>query len=222
MTGREIVSDIYKIEVPFEDIYTAIFLVSVGERYLVIDSATTEWDVDGVILPAIRALGFTDAPAALLLSHPHGDHAGGARRLAEVFPGLPIYLSCEKRDLETRPLCDGDLFLGCVETVLLPGHTDSSCGFLDRRTGTLISCDCLQLRGVSKYTSGVKYPELYRASIDRLRGMAPSRILASHEYVPLGSVAEGKDAVARYLDECIRAAGLSDNLGPAFPKPQES
>ena len=200
-----IASGLYRIRVPFEDIYTGVFAVTVGDRYVIVDSATTDSDVDTVILPALRSIGLDGAPEALLLSHHHGDHAGGARRLAEVFSGLRIYAPREIAGTEVLPLTDGMIFLGRLRAVMLPGHTDSSFGFLDSESGTLLSCDCLQQRGVSRYTNGVKHEDLYRASIGRIRDLPLQRIVASHEYVPLGAVAEGREEICRYLDECLRA-----------------
>ena len=56
---------------------------------------------------------------------------------------------------------------------------------------------------MGKYRDGISYPSLYRASVERLRGMEIERIVAAHEYDPLGSVAEGREAIAAYLDTCL-------------------
>ena len=201
----QIASGVYRLKVPFEDIYTGVFAVATEDRYVIVDSATTDSDVDSVILPALRSLGFKGAPEALLLSHHHGDHAGGARRLSEVFTGLRIYAPRGISGVEVMPLADGMTFLGRLRAVMLPGHTESSFGFLDTESGTLLSCDALQQRGVSRYTNGVKLRESYISSIGRIRALPLRRIVASHEYVPLGAVAEGQVEISRYLDECLRA-----------------
>ena len=77
--------------------------------------------------------------------------------------------------------------------------------FLDLPTGTLLSGDCLQLFGVGKYRSGIGYPYLYRRSVERLRGMELSQIVAAHEYDPLGSIARGKEEIEAYLSPCLSA-----------------
>ena len=203
------VSGIYKIEVPFEDIYTSVFAVTNGDRYVLIDSATTDSDVDGYVLPACRAIGFSAPPECLLLTHTHGDHAGGVHRLSVHFPRLPIYASSPlKHGPDVRPLADGDLVGGRLTVVMLPGHTNASVGFLDGESGTLISGDCLQLLGIGRYRNGIRDPEAYLGSIARLRTMPLRRILASHEYDPYGSVAEGEKAVRAYLDECERVCRM--------------
>lgn len=210
MTAKQLTAGLYKIEVPFEDIHTAVFLAAEDDRYVLIDSATTDADVDRHILPALAELGFADRPPeALLLSHRHGDHAGGAKRLSEIFAGLCIYSPEPLKTLETDRIAGGERFLRQIEVLQLSGHTKNSVGFYDRRDNTLISCDCLQLRGISRYRNGIGHPALYRESIGKLRTMPIKRIFASHEYDPLGSTAEGTEAVRRYLDECERWISVS-------------
>lgn len=200
----EPVRGIYLIEVPFEDIYTAVFAVTDGTDLVLVDSATTADDVDMQILPALHALGFDGPPTALLLTHPHGDHAGGAKRLREHFPNLPVYCPAPLKTLEVLPVTEETPLPCGLAALSLPGHTATSVAYLHRPSGTLLSGDCLQQRGVSRYTNGIGYPEAYRASVERLRELPLARIIASHEYVPLGSRAEGREEIDRYLDECLR------------------
>lgn len=204
MKITEPVCDIFKIEVPFERIYTAVFAVRLEEGYLLIDCATTADDVDGHILPALREIGFSAAPHALLITHNHGDHAGGAARLLEHFPTMPIYAAEQPKSLPYREICDGDLLFDRLQVLQLPGHTRRSVGYLHLPSATLISGDCLQQRGVDKYVNGIGYPALYLQSIARLRTLPLRCILASHDYVPLGSTAVGGVEIATYLDECER------------------
>ena len=202
MRITEPVAGIVKFEVPFEDIYTAVFAVSVSEGYVLIDAATTAQDVDRHILPALRERGFSAPPAALLLTHAHGDHAGGAPRLHDRFPHMPILAGEPLRDLPTGQLTDGAVLLDTLQVLHLPGHSRRSLGFLHLPTDTLISGDCLQQRGVGRYRRGIGYPQDYLRSIARLRQLPLRCILASHDYDPLGSVAMGVQAVAQYLSQC--------------------
>jgi glyoxylase-like metal-dependent hydrolase (beta-lactamase superfamily II) len=202
MRITEPVCGVYKLEVPFEAITTAVFAVTLEEGYLLIDCATTADDVDGHILPALREIGFTAPPRALLLTHPHGDHMGGAPRLLELFPEMEIYSAAPPKALPYLEIGDGTLLFDRIQAVLLPGHTDRSVGFLHLPTATLISGDCLQQRGVDKYTNGIRFPALYLQSIARLRSMPLRCILASHDYVPLGSTARGSAEITAYLTEC--------------------
>lgn len=205
MRMTEIVSGIYSLEIPFEAVYTTVFFVETDEGVVMVDCASYDTDVDEYILPFLKKRGMADRLCGLVLTHSHLDHAGGAPRLSEVYPRLPVY-AFEPMPIATfRSISDGEVLFDRLQVIHLPGHTLYSVGYLDLMTDTLLTGDCLQLRGVGKYVNGVKYPELYRKSLDKLRRMMPTRLIASHDYVPLGSIAEGESAVRRYLDECENA-----------------
>lgn len=202
MLTEQIAKGILRLKVPFEDLYTAVFFVECEDGVSVIDSATTSSDVDTVILPALRELSVI--PTRLLLTHSHGDHAGGAKRLLEHYPDMTVH-TLEPLSLPRFiPLCDGDTLGGTLQMIALLGHSKYSVGYLHMPTNTLLSGDCLQLAGVGKYVNGIRYPEPYLRSIERLKQMDIQRIVASHEYAPLGSTAEGREGVLAYLDECER------------------
>lgn len=200
MSLEKIAKGLYLLKIPFQDLYTSVFFVEGREGLAIIDSATTASDVDQYILPALQHMDQT--ATYLLLTHSHGDHAGGSSRLLECCPDLHV---CAYEDMDLprfRRLTEGEILLDRLQVVPLLGHSSHSVGYLDRLTNTLISGDCLQLAGVGKYTNGIRYPELYLQSIETLRGMEIDRIIASHDYVPLGSFAEGNEAVRQYLDTC--------------------
>jgi glyoxylase-like metal-dependent hydrolase (beta-lactamase superfamily II) len=211
MRFEQIYEGIFLLKVPFEDLYTSVFAVVEGRHVAIIDAATTAEDVDTYIAPAVEMLleQVGGTVSHLLLTHTHGDHAGGIGRLSERYPQARV-CSYEEVDVPNAwRLTDGDKILGRICTVHLPGHTRFSVGYLCERTGVLLSGDCLQLRGVGKYTKGVRYPELYFASIERLKNMEINGIVASHDYVPLGQFAEGKEAVLQYLEECRKCISES-------------
>lgn len=211
MRFEQIYEGIFLLKVPFEDLYTSVFAVAERKNVAIIDAATTAEDVDTYIAPAIESLlaQVGGSVSHLLLTHTHGDHAGGIGRLSERYPQARV---CSYEEVDISNACrlsDGDRILGRLRTVHLPGHTRFSVGYFCERTGILLSGDCLQLRGVGKYTRGVRYPELYLASIERLKAMEINGIAASHDYVPLGQFAEGREAVAKYLEECRQSVSLS-------------
>ena len=73
---------IYRLRVPFENIYTSVFLLTAAERPILVDCATTASDVDECILPALAALGYALSDiGAIVLTHRHADHAGGLARI---------------------------------------------------------------------------------------------------------------------------------------------
>jgi glyoxylase-like metal-dependent hydrolase (beta-lactamase superfamily II) len=195
---------LYRLMIPFEDLYTTVYLVISDEGCAVIDSGTYPSDVDKYILPALDELGISgDAVKLLLLTHDHGDHAGGIATLSGRFPEARA-CACFTKRVEFSPLADGDILLGRLQTVHLFGHTKNSVGYYDIETKTLLSGDCLQLGGVGKYTNGICYADLYCASVEKLRSMDILRIVAAHDYEPLGAIANGREEVKRYLDTCLK------------------
>ncbi len=195
---------LYRVLVPFLSVTTTVYIVFGEDGVAVIDAATTCDDVREHILPALAELGIaTDDVRYLLLTHDHEDHAGGAPYLMEQLPLADIGCAFAREGERVKPIVDGEVIIGRLQVVSLPGHTPNSVAFLDMQTKTLLSGDCLQLKGIGKFRNGVVYPTLYRASVERLMDMDIDRIVAAHEYDPLGSIAEGREAVRRYLETCL-------------------
>ena len=200
MSLIQIAEGLFLLKIPFQELYTSVFFVVGKDGLAIVDCATTSDDVDRYILPVLKSM--KKSATHLLLTHSHGDHAGGAPRLLEQLPDLMCFAYEDMNLPRFHRLMDGEILLDRLQVVSLLGHTDRSVGYFDRSTNTLISGDCLQLAGVGKYINGIRYPELYLQSIEKLKEMRLDRIIASHDYVPLGSLAEGKEAVAQYLDTC--------------------
>ncbi len=213
---------IHRLEVPFLDIYTTVFLVETEEGIVVFDTATYPEDMDTYLVPALRELG-AERPLWVVISHNHRDHAGGLTRFAELFPETPVAAgseACSERipGRTVRVLSDGETLVGPLKAVTIPGHTADAIGILDTRTGTLMSGDCLQMYGI--YGSGAwganisLIPE-HIAAGEKLLTMDIQTILASHNYHPHDWRADGKEAVADYIAQCakalrdIRAYGLA-------------
>lgn len=207
MYAERIAEHLYRVRVPFEDLTTTVYVAIYEQGVAIIDSATYARDADHYILPALSELDIASRQIKVLaLTHAHADHSGGLSRLSELFPNAEIRALEQLPYPAYRSLADGDILLGGLQVLHLPGHTRKSVGYLDLRTKTLLSGDCLQLSGIGKYRNGIGYPELYLESIEKARSMDISRIVASHEYDPLGSLAEGKEAVKTYLDTCAEIA----------------
>lgn len=195
---------LYRILVPFEELTTTVYLLNAPQGAAIIDAATYASDITDYVLPALEFLKI-DTVSHLLLTHTHDDHAGGLPKLMECFPQAQVG-SMTPMDLPGfSHLRDGDILLDRLQTVHLPGHTQNSCGFLDLPTGTLLSGDCLQLGGIGKYVHGIGYPDLYRASVEKLKAMPICCIVAAHEFNPLGSIARGKAEVQAYLNTCLNS-----------------
>ena len=199
---ERLIGDVYRLKVPFEDIYTAVFLIKTDQGDALIDCATTESDVNNVIIPALNEIG--SEPKYIICTHFHGDHMGGLPYLLGRFGDAKAVL-CHRESTEKHPWWDatipkdGDELLGCLKILSLPGHSDDSIGVLDERIKTLISGDCVQLGGVGRYGTGVCNGEKYILSIGRLSEMKLTNMITSHEYYPLGSIAVGCEKVAEYL-----------------------
>lgn len=170
---REAAKCIYRLQVPFETLYTSVFLIVTPTGVILVDCATTDADVDGYIVPALREMGLTlNDIKALVLTHRHSDHAGGLSRVLSLAPGIEVIF-------DVRPLEDGL----CVYP--MAGHTSDCIGVLDTRTGTLITGDGLQGAGVGKYRCSVKDSTAYLETLTRIQNdQRIQNILFSHAYEP--------------------------------------
>lgn len=207
-----ITGDIFRLVIPFKDIYTTVFLIRTPEGTVLLDTATYPEDVDTYILPALQALELAP-PAWVVLSHSHGDHAGGLARLLEVYPEACV-LSRNPGMREIHPmakLCfpeDGFQLLPQLKILAVPGHAADCLALLDLRTNTLLTGDSLQLYGI--YGSGtwgasIRLPAEHLRAISRLRQQEIHRIVAAHDYHPMGYLAEGSESVKACLDACRSA-----------------
>ena len=185
---------IYRLRVPFERVYTSVFLIEAEASRILVDCATTARDVEDIILPALAKMGYSPTDLnALVLTHRHGDHAGGLDTLLCHAPHLEIVT-------DIRALAHGIL------TYPMGGHTKDSIGVLDTRTDTLISGDGLQGAGVDKYPCYTQNKEMYKETIGRIRkDERVQSILFSHAYEPwFSDRVMGRAQVLACLDDCVQ------------------
>lgn len=210
--------------IPYKDIFTTVAILRSENGSVLFDAAFREEDVQMYILPALKQLGVDDLKY-IFISHNHGDHAGGLQWLLPALPQCRV-ISCSSKLPETYPDAkfvlprDGEIFLEHFQVVTIPGHTADSAALLDRRTGTLISGDCLQVYGI--YGSGawgavIRLIGPHLQAHKKLHDMDINTILAAHDYHPYGQLVTGKDKVKAYLDGCIEALArvrdiLKENL----------
>ena len=184
---------IYRLKVPFEDLYTSVFLVETPQRLILVDCATTDDDVELCIIPALGKMGreLCDIDA-IVLTHRHGDHAGGIDCVLRHAPHIEVVT-------DVKEIADG------VCTYELHGHTEDCIGVLDARTHTLISGDGIQGMGIGKYRCSLESRAAYLQTLERVKSDERiESILFSHAYEPWDSdSAQGRETVIDRINFCI-------------------
>lgn len=206
--------DLYRLTIPYKDIYTTVYLLREKGEAVLFDAASYDEDADEVIVPALKDLGVTgDALKYVFISHNHGDHAGGLARLLAHYPTATIVSRspklCEKYEGYSFLFPEeGQMLLGAFRVVPIVGHTEDSAALLDTRAGTLITGDCLQgygLVGSGDWAANINFPAEHLKALERLEKMPLSAIYAAHDYLPYGYRAVGRESVKRYIEACREA-----------------
>ena len=211
-TAEQVGGNIYRLTTPYKDIYTTVYLLRTEQGDLLFDAASYDEDIDESVLPFLNGLEVTaQSLKYVFISHPHADHAGGLKRLMQHFSDTCVVsFHCEMQ--EKIPCCrclvaqEGQVFLDVLQAVSIPGHTRESGAVLDRRTGTLISGDCLQLYGIfgsGTWGAAIRFVQEHRQAVKKLRGMDVVRILTAHDYHPFGHDYDGEQIISQALDACI-------------------
>jgi len=209
---EKLLDGIYRLKVPFQEIYTSVFLIETNDGTILFDFATTSSDAENIIIPALKELD--KYPDFLVASHTHGDHVGGLKRIYKEYPRSKILMydkayQEEHKDLDITILENGQYICAKIKALNLSGHSNVCCVLLDERTNTLLTGDAVQLYGISHYGLVVSNIKGYIDTINILKGLKPENIVTSHEYVPLGAVAFGRKTTETYLDcsiECFEWA----------------
>ncbi|MDO4740690.1 MAG: MBL fold metallo-hydrolase [Eubacteriales bacterium] len=210
--ATQITQDISRLTTPYKDIYTTVCLVRTKQGALLFDAASSDEDVQERILPFLREARLEPGELRyVFISHNHTDHAGGLRALLRHFPQLCVVSGSEALRESCPGACfrspqDGEMLLGVLRTVALPGHTADSAALLDTRTGTLLSGDCLQLWGIfgsGKWGANIRFPAQHRSAVERLQKLPIENILAAHDYHPMGHHYRGREAVQAALAHCL-------------------
>jgi hydroxyacylglutathione hydrolase len=161
--------------------------------------------------------------AAILLTHHHPDHIGGARELLAL-GDIPVIGPDDPRiAVRTRTVRDGercelpDLGLG-FDILHLPGHTLSHIAFWGH--GALFCGDTLFSAGCGRMFEGTA--QQMNASLNRLRDLPPETLVyCGHEYTAanlrFALTVEPQNAAA--LDYQQRVAKLRAADAPTLPSP---
>ncbi len=195
---EQIKKGIYRLKIPFGQIWTSVFLLQNENGHILLDTATTEYDVTHYIIPALDRIRI--APDYILYSHHHDDHAGGFEALVKQYPH-----SITNQTLDIK---DGKVLLEQFEILELKGHTLDCIGILDRKNAVLLSCDGLQQRGVGKYKASFEDRTAYHQTIQKLRQREIQTVICSHDYEPFGDIIEGKANILPLYDFCDHASNV--------------
>ena len=194
MSFEKVIGDIYRLKVPFDSLYTSVFLIKKRKGNVLIDCATYASDVDEYIVPSLWNLSLRlEDIQYLILTHKHGDHAGGKERISKLHPEIKIISGVVEK------------FLNDLTIYELKGHTLDCIGVLDERTKTLISGDGLQGAGVGKYRCLLANKDEYIKTIEKIRqDERIENILFSHAYEPWNKDGVfGREKVEKVLKDCI-------------------
>lgn len=203
---------IYRLIIPFKDIYTTVYSVHTDKGVLLFDTATYDEDVEKYIIPFLEELNVTsDMLKYIFISHKHSDHAGGLRKLMNKYPNACIVSrSPELKDefigYSFVEPDDNHKLMDVLKVVTIPGHTLDSCGIFDIRTKTLISGDALQFYGIfgsGVWGANIFYFDEHLLAINKLRLMDINTILTAHDYHPCGYIYRGKEEISHALDMCV-------------------
>jgi glyoxylase-like metal-dependent hydrolase (beta-lactamase superfamily II) len=168
----------------------------------------------------LRRVAAQGPVALVLLTHRHHDHAGGARRFADL-TGSPVRALDRSLVLGSEALADGDVVTAAgveLRVVATPGHTSDSLSFLLDGPGAdpaVLTGDTILGRGttVIAHPDGALGP--YLGSLRRLADLAPgTAVLPGHgpELPDAPAVARAYLAHREERLEQVRAA--LTQLGP--------
>jgi len=152
-----------------------VYLVS-GERAAFIDSGHGTDDEIASLLDEWRDAGSPEV-AAIVLTHRHLDHVGGARALAAATGGVVVSSPVERSHIEDvggevgRTVKDGetlDLGGATLEFVHTPGHTMGSLCVLYREESVLFTGDTVLGTGTTSVNPEHGDMEAYLDSLRRL------------------------------------------------------
>lgn len=122
-------------------------------------------------------------------------------RYPEYSPKPPTYIQPVEADLILR---EGDTLAKRLKLFSTPGHDTECISILDKDTNSVFAGDSLQfdgtLDGNERELAFYKDLPAYRKSICKIRALKADNLFTSHEYIPMGPLFFGRDAVEKCLN----------------------
>lgn len=208
--------------------HTNSFLIGTGEAVLVEPASPYEDEIGRMVEWVDEARAEGVRVAAILATHHHPDHVGGATQLAERL-SLPLWAH-EMTAQRLQGAVQFDRLLGEGERIELsgptataltavhtPGHAPGHLCFIDEATGILIAGDMVASVGTIIVEPVDGDMALYLDSLRRMIALEPAGLLPAH-----GGVIEGARAMLEFYIEhrLMREAKVFDALqaqGPGRP-----
>ncbi len=165
----------------------------------------------------LRAVAEHGPVALVLLTHRHHDHAGGARRFAEL-TGAPVRALDPSLVLGSEALGDGEVVAAAgieLRVVATPGHTSDSLSFLIEADQAVLTGDTVLGRGttVIAHPDGALRP--YLESLHRLADLAPGTAVLTGHGPELTDVADTATAYLAHREQRLgQVRAALDQLGP--------
>ncbi|MDR1999718.1 MAG: MBL fold metallo-hydrolase [Frankiaceae bacterium] len=146
---------------------------------IVIDPGPEDWDHSRRIVEEAGRV------VSIVITHRHGDHTEGVKKLVEL-TGAPVFALDPAHRLGTEGLVEGSMISGAgvaVSVMLTPGHSSDSTSLVLGEPGApeaVLTGDMVLGRG----TTVIGYPdgelETYLESMERLRGLGALPVLPGH------------------------------------------
>ena len=155
-----------------------------GRKGALIVDPGSPWPAELEILTTAidRWTGRHGPPAAIFLTHHHGDHVGGAMALRDQ-TGLPIWAHPEtaaRVAFDVDRLIDDGEEVGDFHAVFTPGHAPGHLCLHHRPTGLVIAGDMVASIGSIIVEPRDGDMQHYLDSLDRLLALEPTGLLPAH------------------------------------------
>lgn len=165
----------------------------------------------------LRAVAAHGPVALVLLTHRHHDHAGGARRFAEL-TGAPVRALDPSLVLGSEALGAGEVIAAAgveLRVVATPGHTSDSLSFLLEADQAVLTGDTVLGRGttVIAHPDGALGP--YLESLRKLADLAPATAVLTGHGPELTDVAATAAAYLAHREQRLdQVRAALERLGP--------